>query len=241
MYHSITFGDKNTWDDWKLVAQTRPLFLPPDLKTNYVEVPGTDGVMDLSETLTGEILFKNRKGSISFYVMNGYMPWEQRYSQIMNYLHGQKMNAFLEDDPGFYYEGRFSVNKWASEKSRSEIVIEYDVAPYKIDMYSSADAWLWDPFNFDTGVIRDYSNVLVNGTLNITMYGSRKTTIPNFIATLTNPNEPMVLTWSKISDMTFTVIDGVNKFPDIKVKDDISTFTITGHGVISIDYRGGSL
>ena len=28
MYHSITIGDKNTWDDWHLIPATRPLFHP---------------------------------------------------------------------------------------------------------------------------------------------------------------------------------------------------------------------
>ena len=241
MYHSITFGDKNTWDDWKIVAQTRPLFLPPDLKTNYVEVPGTDGAIDLSESLVGEMLYKNRQGSISFYVMNGYKEWQERYSEIMNYLHGQQMKAILEDDPGFYYEGRFSVNKWASEKSRSEIVIDYNVAPYKIDMYSSAEDWLWDPFDFNIGIIRDYSNVRVAGSLTLTMYGSRKTQIPTFIVTLDYPNMPITLEWSEKPGMNFTLQNGNIKLPDIKVKNTESTFTFRGYGVISIDYRGGSL
>lgn len=241
MYHSVTFGDKNTWDDWKLIPQTRPLFLPPDLKTNYVEVPGTDGVMDLSTSLTGEMHYKRREGSITFYVANGYRDWSDRYSEIMNYLHGQNMTAILEDDPGFYYEGMFSVNKWASEKARSEIVISYSVSPYKIDMLSSSEDWLWDPFNFEDGVIRDYSNVRVNGSLDITMYGSRRSSIPIFIASLDDLSKTMSLTWSELPNKNFVLQNGSNKFPDIKVKDGTSTFTITGNGVISIDYRGGSL
>jgi hypothetical protein len=241
MYHSVIFGEKNTWDDWHLIPQSRPVFLPPDLKTSYIEVPGTDGTKDLSEALTGEIKYKNRQGSISFYVDNGHKPWEIVYSEIMNYLHGQQMKAYLEDDPGFYYEGRFSVNTWRSEKNRSEIVIDYNVAPYKIDFYSSAEDWLWDPFNLDTGIIRDYSNVRVDGELNVTMYGSRRTTIPTFITSLDDSNKPILLSWSELKDMNFSLTNGNNKFPDIKVKNDISTFTFKGKGVISIDYRGGSL
>lgn len=241
MYHSITFGDKNTWDDWKLIPESRPVFLPPDLKTNYVEVPGADGVIDLSEALTGEIKYKNRSGSINFFVMNGYKDWSERYSEIMDYLHGQSMKAVLEDDAGFYYEGRFSVSKWQSDKARSLIVIEYNISPYKIDMMSSAEDWLWDPFDFDIGIIRDYSNVRINGTTTINMYGSRKTTIPEFIVTLDDANNPIILTWSNLPNNSFSLKNGTNKLPDIKVKNDISTFTFKGQGIVSIDYRGGNL
>ena len=138
MYHSVTFGDKNTWDDWHLVATSRPVIMPPGVKTKYVDIPGADGQTDYTQALTGETLYQTRIGSIEFYVMNGYQEWEYIYSEIMNYLHGQRMQLILEDDPGFYYEGRFSVNSWRSEKDRSKIVIDYDVFPYKIDMYLSS-------------------------------------------------------------------------------------------------------
>lgn len=29
MYHSITIGDKNTWDDWKMIPVSRPVVAPP--------------------------------------------------------------------------------------------------------------------------------------------------------------------------------------------------------------------
>lgn len=241
MYHSVIFGDKNTWDDWHLVPDSRPVLLPPEVKTNYVDIPGADGHLDLTEALTGEALYKNRTGSITFLVMNGYWPWTEAYSTIMNYIHGQKMNVMLEDDPGFYYEGRFSVNTWKSNKERSEIVIDYNISPYKIDMYSSKDKWLWDPFNFRTGIIRDYSNVRIDGTQVITMYGSRKTTMPKFLVRLDNPSNIMTLQWSEKPGKSYPLSMGEYKIPDIKVKNTISTLTFTGHGVISIDYRGGSL
>lgn len=29
---SVTFGDKNTWDDWKIIPSIRPVFTPPKQK-----------------------------------------------------------------------------------------------------------------------------------------------------------------------------------------------------------------
>lgn len=241
MYHSIMFGDKNTWDDWHLIPQTRPVFLPPDAKTSYVEVPGADGKIDLTESLTGSILYKNRQGTIQFYVDNGHEEWDVLYSKIMNYLHGQKMNAILEDDPSFYYEGRFSVNTWKSEKYRSEIAIDYDVAPYKIDIQSSKEDWLWDPFNFEVGVIREYNNVRVNGELTLEFIGSRRAYIPVFDTVLDNSANPIILRWSSIPDKSFGLQNGRSKFPDVKIKNNTTIMTFTGYGVVTIDYRGGSL
>lgn len=132
MYHSITFGDKNTWDDWHLVPSTRPVFNPPTLKKKTLEISGGNGLIDVSESLTGYPLYNNREGSIEFIVMNDYKRWEEAYSDVMNYLHGQFMKAFLEDDPEYYYEGRFTVNNWKSDSKWSLITIDYSLSPYKI-------------------------------------------------------------------------------------------------------------
>ena len=40
MYHSIAFGNKNTWDDFYLVPSTKPIILPPEVKTKIVDIPG---------------------------------------------------------------------------------------------------------------------------------------------------------------------------------------------------------
>lgn len=131
MYHSITIGDRNTWDDWHLIPTTRPLFNPPPVKTSYVEIAGGDGTLDLSTSLTGRPLYSNRTGSWTFYVENGFKLWADLYSEIMGYLHGQKLRAILEDDPDYCYEGRFSVDQWKSDAERSSIVISYSVSPHK--------------------------------------------------------------------------------------------------------------
>lgn len=154
MYHSVTFGEKNTYDDWRLVPSSRPLFNPPAQKVTTLDIPGGDGLIDLSEALTGYPVFQNRTGSMEFIVLNDFRPWQVAYSDIMNYLHGRKMRAILEDDPLYFYEGRFTVNKWASQKDWSRITIDYDVGPYKWATQSSIDPWKWDPFNFQNGVAR---------------------------------------------------------------------------------------
>ena len=74
MYHSITIGGKNTWDDWRLVPASRPVFNPPAQKVKTLEIPGGDGVIDLSQSLTGYPVYQNRTGSIEFIVMNDFKP-----------------------------------------------------------------------------------------------------------------------------------------------------------------------
>lgn len=132
MYHSITFGNMNTWDDWHLVPTSRPKFNTPSLKRKNLDISSRNGLLELSTSLTGYPVYGNREGSFEFMVMNDFKSWEEAYSDICDHLHGQFMRAVLEDDKAYYYEGIFTVNEWRSEKSNSIIVIDYSVAPYKV-------------------------------------------------------------------------------------------------------------
>lgn len=237
MYHSITFGDKNTWDDWFLVPSSRPVFNPPSPKTTYIDIPGADGHLDLTGAVSGEVVYDCRKGSIEFIVDNWHREWHELYSEIMDYLHGQTMKAVLEDDPSHYYEGRFTVNQWKSEPVNSKIVIDYIVYPYKLDMYSSMEDWEWDTFNFETGVIREYKDLVVGPRLSVVMIGSRRPVIPAFVVDTHDGNGLIV----EYNGSTYTLPDGTSQNSGIVIKDGESTLTFYGYGTVSIDYRGGRL
>lgn len=132
MYHSITIGTMNTWSNWHLIPSSRPLVSPPPVNEKMIEVPGRNGMLDLTEALTGAPTYGDRTGTWEFYVMHDYWSdWVTCYSTIMNYLHGKRLRVVLEDDPNYYYEGRLSVQNWNSPKDYSKIIIEYKLGPFK--------------------------------------------------------------------------------------------------------------
>lgn len=102
MYHSIIFYpsvgyifsspsySKNTWEDWHLIPSSRPVVNPPTPKTTYIDIPGGDGIIDLSTALTGYPVYNNREGSWNFIVANGYENWCDLYGNILEYLQGKK-------------------------------------------------------------------------------------------------------------------------------------------------------
>ena len=138
-YHSITIGNKNTWDDWYLIPTSRPLVNPPPLKTAKLEIAGGDGDLDLATTLTSKPTYGDRTGSWTFIVINDKQipgvtrtnSWSDLYSEIMEYLHGKKHIIILDDEPSFSYRGRLAVSSWTSGKGNSSITISYRLSPYK--------------------------------------------------------------------------------------------------------------
>lgn len=130
MYHSITIGNKNTWTDWFLIPTSRPIVTLPQVKIKHIEIPGVDGELDVSALLTGRAMYGNRQGSWEFLITKYQTDWVTTYSTIANYLHGQWLRATLEDDPLYFYEGRFSI-QMSPGPSFSSLTINYNVGPYK--------------------------------------------------------------------------------------------------------------
>lgn len=234
MYHSITFGEKNTWDDWHLIPKTRPVFNPPAVKTRFIEIPGGNGSLDLTVALLGRAVYKNRTGSFEFIAENGFKEWSVLYSEITNYLSGKRLRAILEDDPDYYYEGRFAVNEWKSEANWSSIVIDYDVKPYKKSLVSAGDDWLWDTFNFETDVIRSYENLPVTGSLSVTIIGDSMPVSPTIIAS----SDGMTVTFE---GETYTLSKGTNYIPELIVHDGENVMIFTGTGTVTIKCERGRL
>ncbi len=245
MYHSITFGDKNTWDDWHLIPSSRPVFNPPAPKYAFADIPGADGVEDFSELLTGYTLFSNREGSFEFIVMNGYAPWHEIYSDIMDHLHGRSMKAILEDDPSFYYEGRFTVNEWRSDPNWSRIVIDYNVAPYKLLKYSSTEDWLWDDIDFEQNCdISGLRAIEVDGTWTTTFRSLKRTIAPMFTIDSSDGNGMTVAISDDIGHAAVVDLRDGDKRTDSALRiygPATTTISVTGKGIFSINFRMGRL
>lgn len=232
MYHSLYIDDKNTWKDWHLVPINRPVVNPPKAKTNYIEVPGADGVLDVSSVFTGQILYSNRQGTWEFRVDPKFMDWTEIYSLIMKDVHGNFVKVILEDDPDFYYEGRLFVNQWLSDKDNSTITIEYNLAPYK--KYKISDRrWIWDTFNFETGVVREYRNIVVNKEHTMIVIGDRMSCIP----TITVSDDMKLIYKNK----EYKLSRGVNIIEKIVIKNGENPMKFIGNGIVSIDLLGGIL
>ena len=210
--HSITITQngktKNTWADWRLVPASRPVIAPPEPKYQYVDIPGADGELDLTEVLGVGLTYKSREGSLEFIVMNDYnsqfdptyenavgahlytVPyqttsyapgrWAAKYAEIAGFLHGRNVMFALEDDPGYYYIGRMKVNQWKSDAGNSRITFDYHLDPYKYERTDSLTKWKWDQLNFETGVIREYNNIGVSGSQTLMIPGTPKRVIPTF-------------------------------------------------------------
>ena len=231
----VTFGDKHTWRDWglKWLGCELPM---PEPRTISVEVPGLDGVLDYTQALTNEACLANREIVLTFDRMDADLAsWQRVYSQIAAACHGKKLRIILDTDPDYYYYGRVSLSASKESERVSQVVFTVDADPYKYELVSSGEDWLWDSFNFETGVIRYYKELSVSGSRTVTCIGVQRPVIPVFYC-----SAAMSVSFGGQSYQIYPKIDG-SRIPEIVLQPGENTLTFTGDGTVTIDYRGSVL
>lgn len=249
--HSFMFGTKDSYEEFHLVPCGRQYIENPPITTNYIDIPGSSGQLDLSTILTGCPIFGNREGSLEFYVLNDIKPFEVIASEIANYLHGRAMKVISSDDKMWYYYGRLSLNSSSLDNSHSKITIDYHLDPFKYRIWATDEQWLWDPFDFDTGVVNDWGKIRITDYGSVTFDWGPMTVIPT-ITVHSNDGQGMKLqlyrTYTDESGETVTKVytkhtfsDGEHKSDWIQFREGTLTLHIYGNGTIKIGAREVSL
>ena len=244
--HSVTFGPidgsagKNTWNDWFLIPATRPTMSIPGAQNKFVDIPGMNGSYDISDYLTSDTTYSDRNGSFDFIVDNGHAEWLTIYRDITAYLHGQKMRMTLSDDPNWYYEGRFTVDEYKSDKENSHISISYRVSPYKFSIYEEFPSdILWDTFCFERDMDwSKFNHMTIDGhaTYEIETYGFKT----QLGARLVSPgNEPVTVTFGGVTKR-LTTVDKVVQL-GYSTRSGKNTLTVSGNGIVDFGWQKTSL
>lgn len=233
--YGVLIKGKHTGRDYNLDWIAPFTITSPEVKRYNIEVPGSDGKLDLTTFLTGQdIKYDNRNLKFSFNFDGDYTRWDIVSTRIMNDLHGQLCSVIPDTRPDFVYYGITTVE---TEKETLEgscdIIISVDVEPYKYERYSSLEPWVWDTFCFEDGIIRDYKDLKVDGTMMLMIPGRRKKVVPVFIC-----SDVMTLEYG---GQSYTLPAGRSKTLDIQLGMGEHFLLFHGTGTVSVDYRGGSL
>lgn len=210
----VTFGDFHSWNDFSLILSSKTIGTPSP-KTEIIDIPGGDGVLDLSEFF-GEVKYSNRPLSFDFSTIVPQSEFMDLFSKVQNALHGQKMRIVLDDDSDWYYVGRITVSEWKAEKSVGRFTMDCDCEPYKY-RYS------------ETVVTRAVDNT----TSQITLTNGRKSVVP----TITTDAEFKVA----FTGYSGTFSAGTFRIPELVLREGKTVVRATGTGNITFSYREGVL
>ena len=109
----VLFGNIHSFYDLNLILSA--VDIPPAKpKTSYVDVPGADGDVDLTEA-HGEVKYSDREITFTF-TMNpagdlSESAWTEKKTEVSNELNGRSMKITLDKDDEFYWLGKmFKIN-----------------------------------------------------------------------------------------------------------------------------------
>ncbi len=229
----------HSYDDWGLYVTNTDYIGEPKQNTNYVAIPGRDGLLDLSDVITGRPTYSGREIKILLAGHRDKVNWDSVISTFRNNINGRICRLTFDNDKSYYWRGRIEINDFESVLNLGTFQVDIPNAdPYKYDVVSSAEPWLWDPFNFETGVITQAqsTDIVVSGS--ITVPAGHMATCPTIVV-----SNKATGTFALVYDgVEYQLSVGNNKIAAVMVNGDQAvTLDFVGTATVQIVYRGGSL
>lgn len=210
----VKFGNYHSFDDFSLILAQK-IIGTPEPKTEEIDIPGGDGVLDLTEFF-GDVKYNNRELSFEFSTIVPQSEFMDLFSRVQNALHGQKMQIVLDDNPNWYYMGRIRVSEWKAEKAVGKLTIDCDCEPYKYRMTETV-----------------VSKAMGGGTSTVILVNGRKRVIP----TITTDAETTI----SFGDYSGTFNAGTFVIPELELVEGENAVKVRGTGTVSFSYREGVL
>ena len=210
----IRFGTKWAHADYGLIVA--PYAIPmPEPQTNFVEIPGRDGALDLSEAF-GTVRYADRTISLTLYAR---APFDALISSFAVDVHGRRMNVIFDRDPAYYFDARVTVEDVERHAGYCELSLECRARPYKME-------------HFETTI-----TVLPTASTTVTLTNTRMPVVPTITV-----SAGMTLTFTLLGkDYTVNLSAGTHIIPSLVLMEGDTEIEITGTGRITFTYRKGAL
>ena len=206
------FGEFNSFLDWDLILTAKDL-TPPEPKTYYVEIDGMDGSLDLSESLSGGVVYKDRTFKANFWTDHGKRADRvDLLQEIRSAIHGKKIHIIEPDDPDHHLVGRLKITGESNNLAYAEIQVEANCEPYRYDNESTVRHVILEPDPVDIVIHNRGSKVL---TPNVTVTGSVELSF---------------------KDGNVSLEAGSYKISDLKLYQGVNVVQASGSGSVTFEY-----
>lgn len=212
----VKFGNIHSYNDLGMKMLAESTIGNPEPYINELEIPGKDGVIDYSESLTGNITYKQREISLMFTLAGSdETDYLKKYDKVKNSLHGKRIKIIPDFDKEFEYDARITIEEEKVSDMFAVLTVAGTAFPYK----------------------RKTSDTVVTKTLSsseavITCNNLREPVIPKFETTASakikfDNHEFSVGAGSHVLDLVFTEGENMVK--------------ASGTGTLKIIYREGGM
>lgn len=219
MMGKVFFDGKDTYTEYGLLLASKSISLP-EVRTNMIDVPGRDGLLDASEVLTGEVTYKNRTITLKLTGVDTVSgkTWPATISDFCNKVHGELVKITFPEDTAHFYSGRCSVGQVELVKMMQTIPVTVNCEPWK---YKAAKTVITQA---------------VSGESTLSLPNLRKRVVPEVVI---NAESPLHIVYD-----TYNIWDlgsGSYTLPELELKAGNNSVSVTGEGTISFSYQEAGL
>ena len=152
-------GDYHTLKDWGLYLKVgSPKIGAAEPDEYLVQVTGSDTLLNLTTWDDGKVHYKKRTITMELLCNAPKSKWPSIESTIANAIHGKWLRCKFDEDPAWYWEGLWKVSP-SRDRFSSTFTITGTCNPFKRSVYDGSSDWLWDDFNFETDIVRNYTDI----------------------------------------------------------------------------------
>lgn len=212
---NVKFGSHDMLRDYGVIMTSFDIGMPSQ-KRSSIEVPGMDGVIDLTYALSEQKIYENRTVSMTLEILyrNGADLWNI-HERIANDLHGNEMDIRLSFYPGWHLEGNVSVDGLSMNDGTATFKVTCDCNPYFIRNSLTRATYA------------------VTGTMDVYIRNAARWTIPSTEVTGTVS--------VKTDDAAVSLSTGKARNAAIVLKSGLNRITLGGSGTITFEYQEARL
>lgn len=214
MKYGVTINEKNTLTEWGLILLANVKAEAPKARTKYVTIPEMDGVLDLTESLTGRISYNQRTVSFELFAALEEDALESVRAQLAAYANGKRVKLWLPDDPSHYFYGRMSIGGKGA----------YHNGKIAVSMVA-------DPWKYKTAL----TTVSITANGNKTLSNEAMPTVPVFVASKKGPTVAF-------GSVSHSLVAGRNSFDDIVLQPGDNQISVSNYtGTLRVEYQEGKM
>jgi len=231
---SCDFNDKNSYDDFELIMESK-VILPPSKKKIKGEVPFANSSYDFSTIgSNGEITYNDRNITVIFILPTiSKLRLHILYSKVLEWLQDVPQSKLIFGDMKDYYflAEVESASSFEEIAICGKLTVTFVAEPFKVGVNLEGNT-LWDTFNFNTDVMQDTSyDVVGNKSINIINVGRLVTPTINCTAAMS----------ITLNSKTYNLAIGDNTIYGLKLLKGDNNITVVGNGKIKFIFRKMSL
>jgi hypothetical protein len=211
---TIIFNNEeiHTGDDLDLVQELKEIGKPKP-QTYTVQVPGRNGLLNLTKGLTGRVTYYNRSLSFRYFGTGNRDRLLELDAEFSKY-HGQTIRIIDDDHPDHYYEGEASVST-VLNNGYITVTLTVDAQPFRLKRNPTVYS-------------RD-----IDGAVKLYLDNESIEAVPTITVTAD----------IKISFNDITVIlgAGTHTLEKFELRGGVNILDVSGTGTITIEYQEGAI